>query len=105
MEIRWSPEAAADFTAAIQYIRQDNSPAALRVARSIYESIAQLEKFPKLGRSGARGRNARAATSEAAVCRGVSCKGKLRRDRKIAAWGATLASDRRVNRGFHSKHD
>ena len=52
MEIRWSPEAAADLTSAIQYIRQDNSPAALRVARSIYESVAQLKKFPKLGRSG-----------------------------------------------------
>jgi toxin ParE1/3/4 len=52
MEIRWSPEAAADFAAAIQYIQQDNSPAALRVARSIYEAVAQLKKFPKRGRPG-----------------------------------------------------
>ena len=41
MEIRWSPEAAAEFTAIIQYIRQDNANAALRVARTIYQTIAQ----------------------------------------------------------------
>ena len=52
MEIRWSPEAATDFTAAIQYIRQDNSDAALRVARSIYLAVALLKKFPKRGRPG-----------------------------------------------------
>jgi len=105
MEIRWSPEAAADFTSAIQYIRQDNSPAALRVARSIYESVAQLKKFPKLGRSGRVGETRELPLPKAAVCRGVSCKRKLRRDRKIVAWGAALASDRRVSQGFHSKND
>jgi toxin ParE1/3/4 len=52
MEIRWSPEAAADFTAMIQYIRQDNSSAALRVARTIYQTVAQLKVFPNRGRSG-----------------------------------------------------
>jgi len=52
MEIRWSPEAAADFTAVIQYIRQDNSSAALRVARAIYDAIAQLNTFPNRGRPG-----------------------------------------------------
>jgi toxin ParE1/3/4 len=52
MEIRWSPEAAADFTAMIQYIQQDNSPAALRVARAIYQNIAQLKVFPNRGRPG-----------------------------------------------------
>jgi toxin ParE1/3/4 len=52
MEIRWSPEASADFTAAIQYIRQDNSSAALRVARFIYDAIAQLKTFPNRGRPG-----------------------------------------------------
>ena len=52
MEIHWSPEAAADFTAMIQYIRQDNSPAALRVARTIYQAVAQLKVFPNRGRPG-----------------------------------------------------
>jgi toxin ParE1/3/4 len=52
MEIRWSPEAAADFTAMIQYIRQDNSPAALRVARAIYHAVAQLKVYPNRGRPG-----------------------------------------------------
>lgn len=52
MEIRWSPEAAADFTAVIQYIRQDNSSAAFRVARSIYDAVAQLNTFPNRGRPG-----------------------------------------------------
>jgi toxin ParE1/3/4 len=52
MEIRWSPEAAAEFTAIIQYIRQDNADAALRVARTIYRTIAQLKTFPNRGRPG-----------------------------------------------------
>lgn len=52
MKIHWSPEAVTDFTAIIQYIRQDNPPAALRVAQSIYKSIARLGKFSNLGRSG-----------------------------------------------------
>lgn len=46
MKIRWSLEAAADFTTIIQYIRQDNSSAALRIARAIYDAIAQLNTFP-----------------------------------------------------------
>ena len=52
MDIRWSPEAAADFAALIQYIRQDNSTAALRVARTIYQTVAQLKTFPNRGRPG-----------------------------------------------------
>jgi toxin ParE1/3/4 len=52
MEISWSPEAAFDFTAIVQYIRQDNSSAALRVARSIYDAVAQLSTFPNRGRPG-----------------------------------------------------
>ena len=52
MEVRWSPEAAADFTSIVQYIRQDNPSAALRVARAIYNAIAQLNIFPNRGRSG-----------------------------------------------------
>lgn len=52
MEIRWSPEAAAEFAAIVEYIRQDNSTAALRVARTIYQTVAQLKTFPNRGRSG-----------------------------------------------------
>lgn len=52
MEIRWSPEALADFTAIIQYIQADNSSAALRVARAIYQAIAQLKIFPNSDRIG-----------------------------------------------------
>jgi len=51
MDIRWSPEATSDFTAIIQYIRQDNSTAALRVARTILRTIDQLS-FPNRGRPG-----------------------------------------------------
>jgi len=50
MEVRWSPEAAADFTAIVRYIRQDNASAALRVARAIYNAIARLNTFPNRGR-------------------------------------------------------
>jgi toxin ParE1/3/4 len=52
MEIHWSSEATADFIVMIQYIRKDNSAAALRVARSIHQTVAQLNTFPNLGRPG-----------------------------------------------------
>jgi addiction module RelE/StbE family toxin len=52
MKIHWSPEAVSDFTAIIQYIRQDNPSAALGVAQNIYKSIARLSTFSNLGRSG-----------------------------------------------------
>jgi toxin ParE1/3/4 len=52
MEIIWSPQAAADFTAIVRYIREDNAAAALRVARSVYRQIGQLKTFPNLGRPG-----------------------------------------------------
>ena len=52
MEVRWSPEAADDFTALIRYIRQDNPSAALQVARTIYNAVAQLNTFPNRGRPG-----------------------------------------------------
>jgi toxin ParE1/3/4 len=52
MEVRWSPEAVADFTAMIQYIRNDNPSTALRVARAIYDAVAQLNTFSNRGRPG-----------------------------------------------------
>ncbi len=52
MEVRWSPQAAADFTQIIQYIRKENASAALRVARTIYGRVAQLKDFSNRGRPG-----------------------------------------------------
>jgi len=52
MEIRWSPEAAADLTAIIRYIHQDHARAALRVARTIVRTVDQLKSFPNRGRPG-----------------------------------------------------
>lgn len=52
MQLRWSREAAADFTAIIQYIRQDNSAAAQRVARTMLRIMDQLKSFPNRGRLG-----------------------------------------------------
>jgi toxin ParE1/3/4 len=52
MKVRWSPEAAADLTSITQYIRRENAAAALRVARIIYRSAAELDKFPLRGRPG-----------------------------------------------------
>jgi toxin ParE1/3/4 len=50
--IRWSPEAAADFAAIVEYIRKQNPAAAERVAHTIYEGIASLASFPRQGRPG-----------------------------------------------------
>ncbi len=52
MKIRWSPEAAADFAGIIEYIHKENSPAARRVAHTVYESVISLESFPYRGRPG-----------------------------------------------------
>jgi toxin ParE1/3/4 len=52
MKIRWSPEAAADFAALVEYIRKENSSAADRVAHSIYDGIVSLTSFPNRGRVG-----------------------------------------------------
>jgi plasmid stabilization system protein ParE len=39
MTVRWSPEAAADFAAIVEYIRKQNHSAAERVARTIYDGV------------------------------------------------------------------
>jgi toxin ParE1/3/4 len=52
MKLRWSPEAAADLTRIAQYIRKENTSAALRVARRIYQGAASLTDFPLRGRPG-----------------------------------------------------
>ena len=51
MELRWSPAAAEDLFRIIEYIRQENVPAARRIAKTIYESAASLKSFPNKGRA------------------------------------------------------
>jgi toxin ParE1/3/4 len=52
MNIRWSPEAAADFAGIVDYIQQQNPSAADRVCHSMYDSVNSLESFPNRGRPG-----------------------------------------------------
>jgi len=52
MNIRWSPESAADFAGIIEHIRKQNPSAADRVARTIYESTTSLESSPRRRRIG-----------------------------------------------------
>lgn len=52
MQIRWSPDAAADLQNIVDYIRLDNSAAAQRVGRAIYNRLSVLENFPESGRIG-----------------------------------------------------
>jgi toxin ParE1/3/4 len=52
MTVRWSPEAAADFAAIVEYIRKQNPSAAERLARTIYDGVASLASFPRQGRPG-----------------------------------------------------
>jgi toxin ParE1/3/4 len=50
--VRWTPNAADDFAAIIERIREDNPAAAQRVARTIYTAVAELRNFPNRGRKG-----------------------------------------------------
>ena len=52
MHIRWSKQAADDFSSIVAYIRRDNPTAALRVAQSIYKTTRSLADFPNLGKVG-----------------------------------------------------
>jgi toxin ParE1/3/4 len=52
MIVRWSPEAAADFAAIVEYIRRQNPSAAERVANKIYDGVASLPSVPRKGRPG-----------------------------------------------------
>jgi toxin ParE1/3/4 len=52
MTVRWSPEAAADFAAIVEYIRKQNPSAAERVAHTIHDGVAALASFPNQGRLG-----------------------------------------------------
>ena len=52
MEVRWSPEAAADLEAIIQHIQDDSLDAAQRVAESIIKQLEVLKGFPRIGKEG-----------------------------------------------------
>jgi toxin ParE1/3/4 len=52
MQLRWSPAAAEDLFRIVEYIRQENAPAAQRIAKTIYESAGSLKSFPNKGRKG-----------------------------------------------------
>ena len=52
MRVRWSTSAADDLARIVTHIRGDNPSAAQRVAKTIYAAVAQLRRFPYLGRLG-----------------------------------------------------
>ncbi|HEX4231738.1 MAG TPA: type II toxin-antitoxin system RelE/ParE family toxin [Bryobacteraceae bacterium] len=54
MEVRWSLPAAQDLQRICDWIERDNSEAARRVARTIYDGCARLRDFPNLGRASRR---------------------------------------------------
>jgi len=53
MRIRWTQPAVQDLTGICDYVGEHGSPVtARRVALTIYESVALLQKFPHRGRPG-----------------------------------------------------
>ena len=44
MQVRWSPAAVEDLIRFVEHIRQENSPAAERIAKTIYESAGSLRQ-------------------------------------------------------------
>jgi len=52
MRVRWTARAADDLAHIVDYIRKDNPAVALRVARTIYQDIAELRAYPRMGRVG-----------------------------------------------------
>jgi toxin ParE1/3/4 len=52
MQIRWSREAAAGLEGIVDYIREDNPDAALRIGKVIYARVTALGSSPYIGRSG-----------------------------------------------------
>ncbi len=52
MRVRWTMPAADDLTRIVEYIRVGNPEAARRVAQTIFEGVAGLNRFPGRGRAG-----------------------------------------------------
>jgi toxin ParE1/3/4 len=52
MQIRWSPDAAADLESIVDYIRRDDPAAAQRVGQEIYDRLGLPGTFPYGGKRG-----------------------------------------------------
>ena len=52
MRVRWTTNAADDLTQIVERLRAESPAAALHVARTIYNAVAELRKFPRRGRTG-----------------------------------------------------
>ena len=52
MRLRWTTPAAQDLYRIVERIQQDNSPAAARVASTLYDGCGSLKDFPYRGREG-----------------------------------------------------
>ena len=52
MKIRWTTEATANLEHIRRHIEEDNSEAAIRTVRAIFEHIKKLSAFPNHGRIG-----------------------------------------------------
>jgi plasmid stabilization system protein ParE len=49
MRVRWTANAADDLSRIVEHIGRDNPSAAQRVARTIYNGVASLRRFPDRG--------------------------------------------------------
>ena len=49
MELRWSPEAAADLEQIVRHIQHDSPEVARKVAALIVDAVAGLSMFPERG--------------------------------------------------------
>jgi len=52
--IRWTTEAADQLEAIVSHIHKDNPEIARVVAQAILDRVAELQKFPAIGRPGER---------------------------------------------------
>jgi addiction module RelE/StbE family toxin len=52
MLVRWTKSAADDLESIVNFVRADNSEAALRVGRKLYEAAKSLSDMPRRGRVG-----------------------------------------------------
>jgi plasmid stabilization system protein ParE len=50
--VRWTIKAADDLASIVNYIRKDSPEVARRIAKTIYDGVAELRTFPKRGRIG-----------------------------------------------------
>lgn len=51
-KVRWTANAANDLASIVNYIHKDNPDAARRVAKTIFDAVSELRKFPSRGRIG-----------------------------------------------------